>query len=154
LECNTGMSILTSSSLEGHKTVGRKIVKTNTGSILVLDDDFDINNLFKRTLQKQGYSVFCFTDPFLALEHFKINQSTYSLAISDLKMPSMSGFQFLQNIKLVKPNTKVLLMSSFDITGGSEFSTQSKGYEIDGYIQKPVSIKKLNGIIGMYMMPK
>jgi DNA-binding NtrC family response regulator len=154
LECNTGMSILTSSSLEGNKTVGRKIVKTNTGSILVLDDDFDINNLFKRTLQKQGYSVFCFTDPFLALEHFKINQSTYSLAISDLKMPSMSGFQFLQNIKLVKPNTKVLLMSSFDITGGSEFSTQSKGYEIDGYIQKPVSIKKLNGIIGMYMMPK
>lgn len=148
------MSILTSSSLEGYKTVGRKIVKNNTGSILVLDDDFDINNLFKMALQKQGYSVFCFTDPFLALEHFTINQSTYSLVISDLRMPCMSGFRFLQNIKLVKPKTKVLLMSSFDITVDSEFCSQSKGYEIDGFIQKPVSIKKLNGIIGMHMMPK
>lgn len=148
------MSILTSSSLEEYKTVGRKIVKSNTGSILVLDDDFDINTLFKMALQKQGYNVFCFTDPFLALEHFKINQSTYSLVISDLRMPCMSGFQFLQNIKLVKPKIKALLMSSFDITGGSEISTRSKGYEIDGFIQKPVSIKKLNGIIGMYMVPK
>jgi DNA-binding NtrC family response regulator len=77
--------------------------KKNNGAILVLDDDFDINNLLKISLKKKVYNVFGFTDPLLALEHFKINHSNYSLVISDLRMPVMSGFEFLHNIKLMKP---------------------------------------------------
>ena len=129
-----------------------KISKINSGSILVLDDDFEITTLIKIALQRHGYDVFGFTDPFLALEHFKINHSTYSLVISDLRMPSMSGFQFIQNIKLIRPKINVLLMSAFDVIGDSEFSTQSSEYEIDGFLQKPISIKKLNSIINSYMM--
>ena len=128
------------------------IGKKNSGSILVLDDDFDITTLIKIALQRHGYNVFGFTDPFLALEHFKINHSTYSLVISDLRMPSMSGFQFIQNIKLIRPKINVLLMSAFDVIGDSQFSTQSSKYEIDGFLQKPISIKKLNSIIQSYMM--
>jgi DNA-binding NtrC family response regulator len=129
-----------------------KICKKNIGSILVLDDDFDITTLIKIALQRHGYSVFGFTDPFLALEHFKINHSTYSLVISDLRMPSMSGFEFVQNIKLIRPKINVLLMSAFDVIGDSEFSIHSSEYEIDGFLQKPISIKKLNSIIKSYMM--
>ena len=126
--------------------------KKNIGSILVLDDDFDITTLIKIALQRHGYNVFGFTDPFLALGDFKINHSTYSLVISDLRMPSMSGFQFIQNIKLIRPKINVLLMSAFDVIGDSEFSTHSSEYEIDGFLQKPISIKKLNSIIKSYMM--
>ena len=129
-----------------------KIGKKNIGSILVLDDDFDITTLIKIALQRHGYDVFGFTDPFLALEHFKINHSTYSLVISDLRMPSMSGFQFIQNIKIIRPKINVLLMSAFDVIGDSEFSTHSSEYEIDGFLQKPISIEKLNSIIKSYMM--
>jgi DNA-binding NtrC family response regulator len=129
-----------------------KISEKNSGSILVLDDDFEITTLIKISLQRHGYNVFGFTDPFLALEHFKINHSTYSLVISDLRMPSMSGFQFIQNIKLIRPKINVLLMSAFDVVGDSEFSTHSNKYEIDGFLQKPISIKKLNSIIQSYMM--
>ena len=82
--------------------------KKKNGSILVLDDDFDISNLLKISLMKQGYSVFGFTDPLLALEHFKINHSTYSLVITDLRMPVMSGFEFSNNIKLIKPEINVV----------------------------------------------
>ena len=131
-----------------------KISKINSGSILVLDDDFEITTLIKIALQRHGYDVFGFTDPFLALEHFKINHSTYSLVISDLRMPSMSGFQFIQNIKLIRPKINVLLMSAFDVIGDSEFSTQSSEYEIDGFLQKPILIKKLNAIINSYLMKK
>ena len=129
-----------------------KISKINSGSILVLGDDFDITTLIKFALQRHGYNVFGFTDPFLALEHFKINHSTYSLVISDLRMPSMSGIQFIQNIKLIRPRINVLLMSAFDVIGDSEFSTHSSKYEIDGFLQKPISIKKLNSIINSYLM--
>src|SRR5919106_1457642 len=126
--------------------MGRK----NTGSILVLDDDFDINNLLKISLKRQGYNVFGFTDPLLALEHFKINHSTYSLVISDLRMPVMSGFEFLHNIKLMKPKINVLLMSAFDMKGDSKF-TKYSNYVIDGFIQKPIAIKTLYNIVDSYM---
>jgi two-component system nitrogen regulation response regulator GlnG len=138
--------------LNYNATNNSKKSKKNNGFILVLDDDFDITTLIKITLQRHGYNVFGFTDPFLALEHFKINHSTYSLVISDLRMPSMSGFQFIQNIKLIRPKINVLLMSAFDVIGDSQFSTQSSKYEIDGFLQKPISIKKLNSIINSYMM--
>jgi DNA-binding NtrC family response regulator len=121
-----------------------KIGKKNNGSILVLDDDFDITTLIKIALQRHGYNVLGFTDPFLALEHFKINHSTYSLVISDLRMPSMSGFQFIQNIKFIRPKINVLLMSAFDVIGDSEFSTQSSKYEIDGFLQKPILFRLKN----------
>jgi DNA-binding response OmpR family regulator len=39
----------------------------------VLDDDSDINNIIKLALQNHGYNVLGFTDPVLALEHFKLN---------------------------------------------------------------------------------
>src|SRR4030095_6700023 len=117
--------------------------KKKNGSILILDDDFDISNLLKIALIKQGYSVFSFTDPLLALEHFKINHSTYSLVITDLRMPGMSGFEFLNDIKTIKPKINVILMSAFDMTGDVEFTNYSKNYVIDGFIQKPISMKNL-----------
>ena len=92
-----------------------KTGKKNAGSILVLDDDHDITILVKISLEKQGYQVFGFTDPLLALEHFQLNPSMYDLVLSDLRIPGM-GFQFLNKIKLTKPKIKVLLVSAFDMT--------------------------------------
>jgi PleD family two-component response regulator len=47
-------------------------------SILVLDDDFDLASLVKQILQKHGFkNVFAFTNPLLALEHFRINYRGY-----------------------------------------------------------------------------
>ena len=51
------------------------------------DHDFDIIVIIKSVLQKQGFVVFAFTDPYLALEHFKINANDYGLVISDVRMP-------------------------------------------------------------------
>jgi len=75
---------------------------------LVLDDDLDIKALIKMALQKQGYRVFGFTDPFLALEHFKNTHSAYSLVISDLRMPGINGFEFIQRIRTINSKVKIL----------------------------------------------
>jgi CheY-like chemotaxis protein len=65
--------------------------------ILVLDDDFDLATLVEQILQKDGFkNVFAFTDPLLALEHFRINHKDYSLIISDIRMPTMNGFEFVR----------------------------------------------------------
>jgi DNA-binding NtrC family response regulator len=69
------------------------MLRTGQKSILILDDDADIGNLFKHGIQRKFNSeVFTFTDPVLALEDFRINSETYGLIISDIRMPVMNGY--------------------------------------------------------------
>ena len=114
---------------------------------LVVDDDIDICNLTRMALQQQGFDVHGFTDPLLALEHFRANSDSCNIVISDLRMPAMNGIEFLQNIKKVKPTTKVLLMSAFTIEGDSEYARLFKQAKINGFIQKPVSMRHLTQTI-------
>jgi CheY-like chemotaxis protein len=116
------------------------------GSILVLDDEFDIINPIKQSVGKMGLHVYAFTDPFLALEHFRINCKNYNLVISDIRMPGMSGFEFVQKIKEINPAIKVLLMSAFEVNSG-ELSAGLGEAKIDGFIQKPISLHELNNLI-------
>jgi CheY-like chemotaxis protein len=49
-------------------------------------------------------TVFGFTDPLLALEHFMLNSKGYFLVISDVRMSAMSGFQFIKNKRNISIN--------------------------------------------------
>ena len=111
-----------------------------TQSILVVDDELDIVVIFKQALSRQGYTVFGFTDPVLALEHFKINSEGYGLVITDVRMPRMSGLELAANIKAIKPDTKVVLMSAFEV---SDFEFSMPGIKIKDFLRKPVDVKTL-----------
>ena len=112
-------------------------------SILVLDDEFDVMNIIKLGLQKKGsFEVYGFTDPVLALEHFKTNAEQYSLVISDIRMPEMNGYEFAKQVKKIKSDIKVFFMTAFEINK-EEFSRVLPEIKINEFIQKPVSIKDL-----------
>ena len=125
------------------------MLRMSQKSILVLDDDPDIGNIFKLGLQKKfAYDVFAFTDPFLALEHFKLNSKIYGLVISDVRMPAMNGYEFAQQIKRIKSNVKIILMSAF----GFEYCDRSfagplQNSDIDAFIEKPIPLIKLGTIV-------
>ena len=90
--------------------------RNRKSSILILDDDFDIVTVIKLGLQKyRSFDVYAFTDPALALEHFKVNASKYRLVISDIRMPQMNGFEFIKKVKEIKPEVKVFFMTAFEI---------------------------------------
>jgi CheY-like chemotaxis protein len=116
------------------------------GSVLVLDDEFDIINPIKHSLQTIGLHVYAFTDPLLALEHFRINYKDYILVISDIRMPGMNGFEFVRRVRDINPVTKVLLMSAFEINS-TELSIGLGGATIEGFIQKPISLHELNIVV-------
>jgi CheY-like chemotaxis protein len=115
-------------------------------SILALDDDFDIIVIIKSVLQKQGFVVFAFTDPYLALEHFKINANDYGLVISDVRMPGMNGFEFVSRVKELRPDIKAILMTAFEINDIKNSKLLPAGIRIDAYIQKPISIQALTSL--------
>jgi DNA-binding response OmpR family regulator len=57
-------------------------------SILIVDDDEDLTNLYETFLKYDGYRVDAFTDPIDALYSFRKN--VYDLVLLDLKMPQMN----------------------------------------------------------------
>ena len=119
-------------------------------SILVVDDEFDIVNLIKQALQKQGFTTYAFTDPLLALEHLTTNSESYGLVLADVRMPAMTGIELVKKIKSMRPTIKILLMSAFEFND-RDLSKVLASIKIDGYIQKPISTKQLINIIEMHL---
>jgi DNA-binding NtrC family response regulator len=111
-------------------------------SILIVDDEFDIVTLIKASLQKHGFNTLAFTDPLLALEHFRNNSKDFALVISDIRMPSMNGYELIRKIKAERPTIKTILISAFEINK-EEFSKIMPTVKIDSFITKPISLKQL-----------
>jgi DNA-binding response OmpR family regulator len=120
-------------------------------SILVLDDEHDIVDIITEALERENYSVIGFTEPFMALEHFNINYVSYHLVIADWRMPVMNGFDFAKNIRQIKSDIKVLLMTAFAVESDPVFTQMFKSHNIDGFMQKPFSIKQLKNTVKNHM---
>jgi two-component SAPR family response regulator len=119
--------------------------------IMVLDDDFDLSQLVKQILRKHHFkNIFAFTDPLMALEHFRINQKDYSLIISDIRMPTMNGFEFVREARKINPKVKIVLMTAFEIND-KEFARALPKPKIDGLICKPASSEQIVGTMSKIM---
>ena len=118
----------------------------NNKSILVVDDENDIVNLIKQSLQINWLKVSAFTDPVMALEDFKVNGQTCSLILSDIRMPGMNGYEFVNKVKKINSKVKVILMTAFEIND-KEFHNLLPDVKVDGFLQKPFSIQQLNNVV-------
>lgn len=111
--------------------------------VAIIDDESDIVNLFRDALSKiDGLSIFTFTDPLIAFEHFKINKDAYALVISDLRMPGINGTELVYKIKNENPLVRTLLMTAFEVDD-KVFEEYVKNDIIDGFLQKPVKLGDL-----------
>ena len=92
----------------------RSNAKDGSRSALVIDNEQDIVNLIKQSLV-DGFHVCIFTDVFAALEHFKSNSRAYLIVISDIRMPGIKCYEFVKQVKKIKPQVKIMLMNAFEI---------------------------------------
>src|SRR4029079_15329774 len=112
----------------------------------VIDDEVDLAYLFKEALnQIDGIQAFAFTDPSLALEHFKANHQNYIVVISDYRMPTMTGMELLTKIKDVNPAVTRIMMSAFEI----EDELFQEYMCVDKFLQKPVLMTDLTDEVRM-----
>ena len=117
-------------------------------SILVVDDELDIINLFTELLKSKKYDVIGFTNPLKALEYYKKNYDQYGMIISDIRMPEMNGFDLVKNLKKINTNISIILMSAYD---NIDYS-QLKDITINEVIQKPIKIIELLSTVEKHLM--
>ena len=63
----------------------------------------------------------------------------------------MSRFDFINDVRQIKSEIKILLMTAFVAQDDSDFTMRFKSYNIDGFIQKPFSIMQLNNMVKNHM---
>ena len=80
-------------------------------NILVIDDDETIGSLFKDTLEEAGHTVTTVSESSKGLELVK-NQH-YDLVFLDLKIPGIDGAELFRQIKVVKPNLPVTIITGY-----------------------------------------
>ena len=106
--------------------------------ICVVEDEKDLNELVKRYLEQEGYEVrqyFTYESAYAA-----INDDDIDLWILDIMLDDKSGFDLIDEIKVVSPEVPVIFMSArdqdFDRIIGLEIGS-------DDYVTKPFSPKEL-----------
>lgn len=84
------------------------------GQILLVDDDAQICDSQKKTLELLGYTVTSIQDSRLAEKVFSENPKQFDLLIVDLNMPYIDGFELTQRILKIRADTPVILISGFE----------------------------------------
>ena len=115
-------------------------------SFLVVDDEQELAHLYKEFIQKIGYDVVSFTNPVLALEHYKQCIDKYSLILTDLRMPGMSGIEFANKIRELNSKVKIFLTTAFDIADLKDYNDYQKA-KINKILQKPIKFSTLKKFI-------
>jgi two-component system, cell cycle sensor histidine kinase and response regulator CckA len=84
-----------------------------TGTILIAEDDDALRVLSERVLAGAGYMVLSARSGAQALEIAREYAGHIDITISDVVMPGQSGPQFVDQLKLARPNVKVLFVSGY-----------------------------------------
>ncbi len=111
--------------------------------VSIVDDDPSITMFFHEALRTiPEITIFTFTDPILALEHFEMYGYAYVLVISDYKMPGLNGMEFLKKIKGQNRFVRTILMTAFEIDN-TLFQEYTNMKIINRFLQKPIGLRDL-----------
>jgi len=112
--------------------------------ILFVNDDEDITTVIKEGLSMHGYEVETFVDPNLALQNFKA--SNYDLLLLDVRMRGLNGFELYNQLRKIDKNIQICFISASN-TFYEKYKRLYPKVQEECYIQKPLSIKNLAGIL-------
>ena len=107
-----------------------------------MDDDEDCFRVLRMGLEKGGYEVHGFTYPIEALLHIEQGCTDCELLVTDVCMPSMSGFELVRGVRALRPEMKVIMMTAFEVSL-HELHKVLPTLQVDGVIRKPFMPSKL-----------
>ena len=115
-------------------------------TILVVDDDESMRDLLRLHLTAAGYEVQVAEDAIVA--GYMVLRGPPDLIISDVNMPHLDGFEFIEALKADKnlPNIPVIFLTSVE-----EGDHRGKALGAVGYITKPVRADKLLTLVAQHV---
>ncbi len=115
----------------------KQISNNNKNKVLIIDDESIIRDLIQDVLQSEGYEVVTAKDGIAGLEVFRSKADDIGLVILDVILPKLDGQTVFTEIRKLKPDVKVLIISGYS---KSDVKEELNRAGINGFIAKPFSI--------------
>lgn len=110
--------------------------------ILIVDDNKDFADVFCDILQTHDYNaVSCYSGQDAVN---KIGDRLYDITFLDIKMPDKDGVETLKEIKRVRPESKVIMMTGYSM---DETLKGSLDEDAAGILVKPFEVKDVLDLI-------
>lgn len=106
--------------------------------ILLVDDEGPLLDLLKRYLERMGYEVDACLTPADALQRFESDPARYSLVLTDLSLPGMSGDEMIAQMRAHQPKLRAIIASGYPYEPATICT---------GFLQKPFLPKMLADLI-------
>ena len=115
---------------------------TEKPSILVVEDEAKMRRLLELQLAEEGFRSQTAPDAEAGLK--LLSKETFSLVVTDLKLPGMSGLEFLQAVKRANSELPVVIMTAH---GTVESAVEAMKVGASDYVLKPFALAELILII-------
>ena len=110
----------------------------NTEKILVVDDDSNLLEVIKMSLESENYEVIATAEEEQALEAVK--EQTFDLSIIDLQLTSMNGISLMESVHQISPDVPVIILTAY---GSIESAVDAMKKGAYSYLTKPFDHHKL-----------
>jgi signal transduction histidine kinase/ActR/RegA family two-component response regulator len=112
--------------------------------ILLVDDEAELTEAAKKILEKLGYHVVGKSSSIEALSLFKKAPLQFDIIISDLTMPHMTGLQLAREIKRIRTDIPIIILSGYNLDMTVE---QINAFGVSDFISKPIARSKLARVV-------
>ena len=122
-----------------------------TGVAIVVEDDYDVGEFLKLSLERKGYFVHVYSDVNIA-ETELVDAFTFDVAILDATCPDRSrrkeisfggfyGLDLAQRLQGLYPSARIFCTSGYDLSDASS----TRGVP---FLQKPLTLNDIDRMIG------
>ena len=116
-------------------------------TILIVDDEKNILDLYDQELQDEGYSTFLAQNGKECLEIIK--NETIDLIVLDIRMPKMDGLEAIGNIIDINNKIPIIINSAY-----SNYKDDFMSWAADAYVVKSYNLDELKKTIKEVLQKK
>jgi len=111
-------------------------------SILIVDDNPNMSSLLSEMLEVFDYESVRASDGHEALE--RLADGSFSMVITDMRMPNMTGIELLREVKGKFPQVPVVLISGYAV---SDVQDETDTVKPDGFLAKPFMMSDIEQLL-------
>src|SRR3982750_394543 len=103
--------------------------------VWIIDDDRSIRWVFEKALAREGIAHRTFGSALEALD--RVSHESPQVVVSDIRMPGLSGLEFMQQLRAKLPSTPVIIMTAYSDLESAVAAFQGGAFE---YLPKPFDV--------------
>ena len=116
---------------------------------MVVDDEIEMRIALETTLKREGHHITLAENGKQALE--KLNEDSFDLVLTDVKMPKMNGVELLKALKKKSPKTVAIMMTAYGDIDNAVETIKAGAFD---YLLKPFSAEILVATVNRAFLNK